>query len=68
MALMELADTPWLDCDHITVCLARNTPCAQSKSLIRDLGWVGFRLGTVDMGGLTAVLMKSPWLFLSLDL
>lgn len=68
MALMELADTSWLGCHHITVCLARSTPSAQSKNLIRDLGWVGFGLGTVGLGGLTAAMMKSPWLFLSLEL
>ncbi|KAI9675616.1 MAG: hypothetical protein M1817_000982 [Caeruleum heppii] len=67
MALMELASTSWLDCDHMTVCLARQTPSTQLKNLMRDLGWVGFRLGTVALGATTAIMVESAWVFLSLE-
>lgn len=47
IALMELASDPSFDCTGVVACLHRSMDAGELKRLMRDLGWVGFRLITL---------------------
>ncbi|KAI9724941.1 MAG: hypothetical protein M1812_000217 [Candelaria pacifica] len=67
MALLELASTPCFDCSQLVVCLDRSLEEEKEKSLMRDLGWVGFKL--VTLGSLVNAkdILSDRWLFLVME-
>jgi len=69
MALIELASTPALPpCDQMVVCFDREeeeTPV--TKALLRDLGWIGFELSTLEDWAEGLELTSNKWLFVAMD-
>jgi len=65
MALIELTET--LSCSQLVVCLDRSTNPTGMKSLMRDLGWVGFELATMAAwnGGVDET--SRQWLMLAME-
>ena len=69
MTLMELA-TALFNCSQVIVCLDRSIEGAGLGKLIRNFGWVGFGLTTLDGWGGGVVqgdLISDRWIFLSMD-
>ncbi|KAI9836829.1 MAG: hypothetical protein M1819_000994 [Sarea resinae] len=67
MALIELASTAWLMCSSLVVCLSRGDQPAELKSLMRDLGWVGFELITLDRWAHARDVTSDQYLLLGMD-
>ncbi|KAI9856693.1 MAG: hypothetical protein M1824_005275 [Vezdaea acicularis] len=67
MALIELATDESIDCSHLVVCLERSKPTADLKRLVRDLGWAGFRLVTLEPWSSEKNMVSDTWLLLSMD-
>ena len=67
MALLELAGTPEFDCSQLVVCLDRSLEEEKEKSLMRDLGWVGFKLVTLGTLVDTEGIHSTKWLFLTME-
>lgn len=67
MALIELAGTPYFDCSTLVVCLDRTSGSGELKNLIRDLGWVGFEMTTLDRWSNQRDVTSEQWLFLGMD-
>lgn len=65
MALIELTDT--LSCPQLVICLDRSTDPTGMKTLVRDLGWVGFELATMAAwnGGVDETSRR--WLMLAME-
>ena len=71
MAMIELASSVDLfSCSTLIICLDRQLTPSQLRSLVRDLGWVGFRVITLDRWACctTKDVISSRWLFLSMEL
>jgi len=69
MALIELAGADGLQCEQLLVCIERDMAAAESRSLMRDLGWVGFEAATLaTFSGVADNLISPRWLFMELDL
>ena len=68
MALLELA--PEFDCARVVACIDRSTSDIDHKAMIRNLGWVGFELTTLDgwvhEGGQNCI--SDRWLFLGMEI
>ncbi|KAJ9357250.1 hypothetical protein DTO280E4_5653 [Paecilomyces variotii] len=66
MALFELASMPGFDCSQIVACVSRSVVTAEFDT-VRDLGWCGFNLTTLEQ---TLALdsaepsVSSRWIFL----
>ncbi len=68
IALMELASDPNFVCTGVVTCLHRSTDAGESKSPMRELGWVGFKLITLEHwaeghGEVTS----AKWVFLGIE-
>ena len=48
MAMLELAASTYLECSRLVVCLGRANDAAANQTLLRNLGWVGFELTTME--------------------
>jgi hypothetical protein len=68
MTLLDLRDAPGIECSEIVICVDRDMEPQESQMLIKNLGWVGFELTTLDEWSQTSDDLISPkWLFLSLE-
>lgn len=70
MALLELASAPSFDCTHVVACLDRRVGPTELQSLVRNFGWVGFTLTTLDrwtVVGDDGFSTSDKWLFLSME-
>jgi len=67
MALLALSSVPNIDCSELVVCLDRSMPAVDRTGLIKDLGWVGFELTTLDEWTDNEEVVSEKWLFLSLE-
>jgi len=69
IALIELA-SECFECERLIIAINRKAECLQS--LVRDLGWVGFELTTLDLyrGNQmkTAQGVSDKWVFVGMDL
>jgi hypothetical protein len=69
MAMIELAGADGLQCEQLMVCVERDMAAAELRSLVRDLGWVGFEAETLaSFSGAADELISARWLFMVLDL
>ncbi|KAI9683657.1 MAG: hypothetical protein M1829_004962 [Trizodia sp. TS-e1964] len=68
MSLIELASEPLLDCSRLVVCLDRTMDDGGLKSVVRDLGWVGFELVTLDDWCTGENVVSNNWLFLGMEI
>ncbi|KAK2762818.1 hypothetical protein FQN54_000993 [Arachnomyces sp. PD_36] len=70
MALFELASTAGFDCSRIVACVDRSTNQTELDATIRNLGWVGFELTTlndwVSWAG-RSKLTSDKWLFMAVE-
>lgn len=68
MALLELCELPSFACDRLIVAIDRS---ADSKALMKDLGWIGFGLATlddfVDDHDMAAEVTSQTWLFMEME-
>lgn len=67
MALIELATTPDLSCEHLVIGLDRAMAPSDASRLVRDLGWIGFEALTLKSwaGGLD--ITSERWLLLGME-
>ena len=57
-----------LDCARVVVCLDRGIEELSRKSLMRDLGWVGFELQRlISMDGAENII-SDKWIFMAVDI
>lgn len=64
-AILELCDLPAFDCGRMVVCVERD---AESRSLMRDLGWVGFEPVTLEEWDGQGDITSHKWVFLGMDI
>lgn len=68
MALLELCELPYFGCDRLVVAIDR---AADSKALMKDLGWIGFGLATLDDfvhdDDMHAEVTSQQWLFMEME-
>jgi hypothetical protein len=68
MALLELCEVPYFACDRLIVAIDRT---ADSTSLMKDLGWIGFGLATLDDfvpdDDIEADVTSQQWLFMEME-
>jgi len=68
MALIELAAVSEIACDQLIVCFDRAFETSPlSKTLLRDLRWVGFELTTLTAWTGDSNAISDKWLFLGMD-
>lgn len=68
MALIELASDSIFDCTGLVACVSRTMDAAELKGLLRDLGWVGFNLITLDRWAKVPAVTSDKWLVLRMEL
>lgn len=70
MALFELAGSAGFDCTQIVACVDRSANPTELDATIRNLGWVGFDLTTLDdwvSPGGSGKYTSDKWLFMAVD-
>jgi hypothetical protein len=67
MALLELCDVQYFSCSKLVVCLDRNTDVKAKEVLIKDLGWIGFQLATLNDFTDGDEIVSPRWLFMDMD-
>lgn len=67
MALLELCSLDELGCTELVICLDRDMETADLKSLMKDLGWVGFSPTTLIDWAQSQEIISSKWVFLAMD-
>ena len=67
MALLELCEVDAFSCDRLVVCIDRQTEQAACDTLVKDLGWIGFSLATLDDFSEGAELTSDKWLFMDME-
>jgi hypothetical protein len=68
MALLELCSLDELCCTELVICLDRDMEPADLKSLMKDLGWVGFTPTTLIDWVQDQEIISSKWVFLAMDI
>ncbi|KAH6644446.1 ornithine decarboxylase antizyme-domain-containing protein [Boeremia exigua] len=68
MALLELCEVQQFGCDRLVVAIDRS---ADSKALMKDLGWIGFGLATLEDfvadEDMEAEITSQQWLFMEME-
>ncbi|KAH7064478.1 ornithine decarboxylase antizyme-domain-containing protein [Paraphoma chrysanthemicola] len=67
MALLELCAVPHFSCDRLVVCIDRHAEPTARDTLVKDLGWIGFSLTTLDDFSDGAELTSDKWLFMDME-
>jgi hypothetical protein len=67
MALLELCEVNAFSCDRLVVCIDRRADPAARDTVVKDLGWIGFSLTTLDEFSDGAELTSDQWLFMDMD-
>jgi len=69
MALIEFTSHPSIACESLVVCLNRHTEKSKLQRVMRDLGWVGFELMTLDawVPASSDDITSTHWLYLSME-
>ncbi|KAF2204944.1 hypothetical protein GQ43DRAFT_468630 [Delitschia confertaspora ATCC 74209] len=67
MALLELCDTPYFSCSRLMVCLDRQAEARLMGALVKDLGWIGFQLATLNDWTGGDEITSDRWLFMDMD-
>ena len=68
MALLELCSLDELGCTELVICLDREMETADLRSLMKDLGWVGFSPTTLIDWVQHEEIISSKWVFLAMDI
>ena len=67
MSVIDLASGP-LRCAQVVVCLDRSIPTEDSKTLLKNLQWIGFELITLDLWTNTPLETSDKWILLGMEL
>jgi hypothetical protein len=67
MALLELCEVDYFSCDRLVVCIDRHAEATGRDTLVKDLGWIGFSLTTLDDFSETGELTSDKWLFMDME-
>lgn len=67
MALLELCEVDQFSCDRLIVCIDRQADSMARDTLVKDLGWIGFSLTTLDDFSEGAALTSDKWLFMDME-
>lgn len=67
MALLELCDVPYFSCPRLIVSIDRETEKSDMDTLIKDLGWIGFQLTTLNGFTEDVDLISDKWLFMDME-
>jgi hypothetical protein len=71
MALLELCDVPYFSCARLVVCVDRHAGAAARDSIVKDLGWIGFGLTTLDDfvpdDDMHVEVTSQKWLFMEME-
>jgi hypothetical protein len=67
MALLELCEVDAFSCDRLVVCIDRHADQMARATLVKDLGWIGFSLTTLDDFSDGAELTSDKWLFMDME-
>jgi hypothetical protein len=67
MALLELCEVDYYSCDRLVVCIDRHADPMARNILVKDLGWIGFSLTTLDDFTDSGELTSDKWLFMDME-
>ena len=69
MALLEFTSHSSIACENLVVCLDRQIEKPKLQRVMRDLGWVGFELTTLDawVPASTDEITSPKWIFLNME-
>jgi hypothetical protein len=67
MALLELCSLDELGCTELVICLDREMDPEDQRTLMKDLGWVGFSPTTLIDWARGGEIISSRWVFLAMD-
>jgi len=67
MALLELCGVDHFSCERLVVCIDRHAEQPARDTLVKDLGWIGFSLATLDDFSNGGELMSEKWLFMDME-
>nr|ABS87627.1 ornithine decarboxylase antizyme [Paracoccidioides brasiliensis] len=71
MALFEIASSPELDCSEMIACVDRSMDAADLVVAMRNLGWVGFELSSLNdwvVPPLKEAIISGKWLFMTVEI
>jgi hypothetical protein len=67
MALLELCEVDYFSCYRLVVCIDRQAGYMARDTLVKDLGWIGFSLTTLDDFTDSGELTSDKWLFMDME-
>ena len=67
MALLELCELDSFSCNRLVVCIDRHADQMARDTLVKDLGWIGFGLTTLDDFSDGGELTSDKWLFMDME-
>jgi hypothetical protein len=67
MALLELCEVDYFSCDRLVLCIDRQAEPTARDTVVKDLGWIGFSLTTLDDFSDGAELTSDKWLFMDME-
>jgi hypothetical protein len=67
MALLELCETDYFRCARLVASIDRDTEPVAMDTLVKDLGWIGFELTTLEEFTGEGEVISDKWLFLEME-
>ena len=67
MALLELCELDHFSCSRLVVSIDRDTDSLARDTLVKDLGWIGFELTTLQDFSAEGDVISDKWLFLEME-
>ena len=67
MALLELCEVDSFSCDRLVVCIDRHADQMARDTVVKDLGWIGFGLATLEDFSDGGALTSDKWLFMDME-
>ncbi|KAF2640156.1 hypothetical protein P280DRAFT_490518 [Massarina eburnea CBS 473.64] len=67
MALLELCDVDYFSCSRLVLAIDRQTEKPTMDSLVKDLGWIGLRLATLNDFADQEEIVSDQWLFMGME-
>jgi len=68
MALLELCNVAQIDASELVICMDRHLRTGESRTLMRDLGYVGFQPTTLAHWSAYGDIVSDRWTFLSMEI
>lgn len=67
MALLELCDVDYFSCSRLALCIDRQVETSTMDSLVKDLGWIGFKLSTLSDFTQQSNIVSDRWVFMTME-